>query len=83
MAITLTDTIERLARTISRNTAAQTALGDLKVELDKLLRENAELWRYAAQIRDLKEEVACIKDDMSAVLKVVHDMLDEQQKKAS
>ena len=55
--------------------AAQTALRDLKVDLDKLLYENAELWQYAAQIKVLKEEVAVLKDDMSAVLKVVHDML--------
>ena len=55
--------------------AAQTALRDLKVDLDKLLYEIAELWQYAAQIKVLKEEVAVLKDDMSAVLKVVHDML--------
>ena len=52
----------------------------MKVELEKLLEENAELWRYAAQIRDLKEEVACIKDDMAAVMKVVHDMLNKDRK---
>jgi phage host-nuclease inhibitor protein Gam len=79
MATPIRDSLDHLAATISRNKAAQVALVDVQRELDKLLAENAELWRYAAQIRNLKEEVACLKDDMAAVMKVVHDMLNKGQ----
>ena len=79
MASPIKDSMVHLATTISRNKAAQVALIDVQRELDKLLAENAELWRYAAQIRNLKEEVACLKEDMGAVMKVVHDMLNKGQ----